>query len=317
MTDINKCIIEMLNENKSMKEIASTLNISQKQLYIKIKQIINYGYQLNSSYNYNSDIYYKIEKKDYVKADNEISIKLSNNNKEFRCIVISDTHIGNKKSDINLIKRVYDYASKNDISIIFNCGDIIEGSYTTDRKSLNDVHSQVEYFVKNYPYDKNINNFIILGNHDYHSFYYDGLDISKKIHNSRYDIVPIGFGKGIVNVKQDSLLLEHSLSIVDNPKLTSDSKIALVGHGHMMKTKVYDKLYICIPTLSYVSPDKTKNVVPGFVDMKISLDKGKFEFLEAKHMMVTPKIVEASQSRCRIKTIFNKEFDNSNKTKWK
>ena len=61
MTDINKRIIELIKQNKSMKEICFLLGMSEKQLYIRIKQIIKYGYQLIPSYSYNSDIYYKIE----------------------------------------------------------------------------------------------------------------------------------------------------------------------------------------------------------------------------------------------------------------
>ena len=110
MTDINKSIIEMLNENRNIKDIAHKLNISEKQLYVRLKQIINYGYQLVPSYCYNSDIYYKIEKGVYTPRENEISIKIPSSNKEFRCLVISDLHIGNIASDIELVKIVYEYA---------------------------------------------------------------------------------------------------------------------------------------------------------------------------------------------------------------
>ena len=44
MTEVNKEIIRLINENKNMKEISQILNISLKQLYVRIKQIIEYGY---------------------------------------------------------------------------------------------------------------------------------------------------------------------------------------------------------------------------------------------------------------------------------
>lgn len=314
MTDINNKIIQMIKENRSIKDIGSILNLSEKQVYLRIKQIINYGYQIKPIYSYNSDINYEIVKDFYNKEDNSIDIKMENTDKEFRCIVISDTHIGNVDSDIDLLKRIYEYASKNDINIILNCGDIIEGVYSTDRKSLNNIEAQIETIIKKHPYDKNINNFMIFGNHDYHSIHYDGLDISKTISNARYDIVPIGYGKGLVNIKEDRLLLSHELSVVDNPKIDYDHNIVLCGHGHMMKTKLYDKLYICIPTLSNVFPDKTKDVIPGFVDLKIEFGKNRFEFVEAKHMIITPKIYEIGQSKCRVKSIFK---NNNYKDKWK
>lgn len=311
MTDINKSIIELIEQNKSIKEISSILGISEKQFFVRLKQIINYGYQIVPSYSYDSSIHYKIVRDNYIKENNTIKIEMPSSIKKFRCIVISDTHIGNFDSDINLFKRVYEYASKNNINTILNCGDILEGVHTSDSKKIKNIYSQVETFIKKYPYDKNINNFIIFGNHDYHSLHYDGLDISKRIENSRYDIIPIGYGKGIVKLKEDRLLLEHKLSVVEDQDIGSDCKLCLVGHGHMMKSKFYDKLFICIPTLSYVSPDKTKEVIPGFVDMTIHFQKGFFEFLEINHLIITPKICKISETRCRMKQLI-KSFDYKN-----
>ena len=60
MTEINNKIIKMIEENKSLKEISILLGLSEKQVYVRIRQIINYGYQVISRYSYNADIYYKI-----------------------------------------------------------------------------------------------------------------------------------------------------------------------------------------------------------------------------------------------------------------
>lgn len=312
MTDINKNIIELIGRNKSIKEISSILGISEKQFFVRLKQIINYGYQIIPSYSYNSDIYYKLVKDNYTEEKNVVKLKMPNSIKEFRCIVISDNHIGNVDSDINLLNYVYEYATKNNINIILNCGDLIEGVHSTYKRNLNDIYDQIETIIKKYPYDKNINNFVIFGNHDYHSLHYDGLDIGKRIKNARYDIIPIGFGKGIVKLKEDSLLLEHELSVVENPNLGDDIKLVISGHGHMMKTKPYDRFYLCAPTLSYVYPDKNKDILPGFIDLEICFEKDKIDFVEAKHLVITPKIYEVSHSKCRIKKLFNK----NNYNKW-
>lgn len=313
MTEVNLKVLELIKENKSLKEIAKILNLSEKQLYIRIKHLINYGYQLVPSYKYNSDICYKIEKGFYIPVENEIRIKTPNSNKEFRCIIISDTHIGNIDSSMDLIKIVYEYASKKGINIIFNCGDIIEGTYSNDKKNLKDIYSQVETLVKKHPYDKNINNFCLLGNHDFHSFYYDGLDISKRINSFRYDIIPIGYGKSMVKIREDSFLLIHDLSLVENPDIGCSPILNILGHGHLMKTKVYENFYVGAPSLSYVSTNKKEEIIPGFIDMTLHLEKGKFEFIEAHHMIITPKIYEASVSRCRIKKLYNNNYQDKGK----
>jgi len=305
MTDINKRVLELLKENRSIKYISNALNMSEKQLYVRLKQIIKCGYQLVPSYCYNSDIYYKIEKGVYKPKENQVSIKLSSSNKEFRFIVISDLHIGNIDSNIDLVKIVYEHAAKNGINIIFNCGDSIEGVHTSDKRNIDDIYKQLEFLLKKYPYDRNINNFTLLGNHDYHSLHYDGLDISKTIQNARYDIIPIGYGESLVKIKEDSLLLKHELSVIETPELIRNPRLTILGHGHLMKTKVYEDFFIGAPSLSYVSPNKKKYILPGFIDMTLHLEKGRFEFVEAHHMVITPKVYEVSVSRCRLKKMYN------------
>lgn len=302
MTDTNIKIIDLIKENKTLREMCKILSISEKQLYVRLKQIINYGYQIDTKYYYGGDIKYEFLSQKNLE-ENKVKIYMSTSNKTFRSIVISDMHIGNIKSDINLLCKVYEYAAKNDIKTILNCGDNIEGDYTHDSLNLKDIYSQIDTLVKKHPYDKNILNYIILGNHDHHSLTSDGLDIAERIKKARYDIVPIGHGFGTVGLKQDNIVMLHKLHDKFAPSVGNDSNLILTGHGHMMKTKAYEKLNICVPSLSYVSPDKTKEVIPGFIDLKIDFEKGKMEFIEAKHMVFIPDICQASESRCRVKKI--------------
>ena len=304
MTELNLRVLNLINENKSLKEIATILNLTEKQLYIRIRQIINYGYILEPTYTYDSDIYYKSNTRDITKENsNNLTLKVPTDLKQLKCIAISDLHIGNINSDIDLLKRVYDYASKNDIHVIFNCGDILEGVHACDKRNINNIYDQIEYIIQKHPYDDGINNFVIFGNHDYHAFYHMGLDVSKKITNSRHDIISLGFGQGIVNIKKEKILLQHELCAIDLPKIEDDVKLALVGHGHMMKTKVYDNLLLCVPSLSRVCPDKTKENIPSFLDLELHFTRDNFEFIKSKQMLVTPNIIPISESRCRMKAL--------------
>lgn len=303
MTEINKKIIDLISRNKSMKEISQILNITEKQLYIRIKQIINYGYIMEPSYSYNSDIYYNFKRKE-SNLCNRVSIKMPKNNNLFRCLVISDLHIGSVDGDIKLINIVYDYAIKNGVNVIFNCGDTIEGDYTSEPKYIKDIYSQLEYLIKKHPYDNSINNYVIFGNHDYHSLYNDGLDIGKTIHNNRYDIIPVGYGQGNIDVKNDSIILFHKLN-KDFVPIINEEKIILSGHGHMMKTKLRDIFWLGIPTLSYKSNNKNQDVIPGFVDLSIDISNNMFESLEAKHLIINPNIVQVSETRGKVKKLSN------------
>lgn len=314
---MNDSIINLINQNKSLKEICKELNISEKQFYLRIKRIISDGNLLDPCYCYDSNIYYNKANKLDEKQKNSISISLPSKDTDFKFIVISDLHIGNKKFDMDLVKHVYEYAAKNNIHVIFNCGDFIEGAYASDNLLLKTTNEQVEYLIKKYPYDKDIRNYVIFGNHDYHSILYEGFDISKKIENSRFDMVSIGYGKGVVNMKSDSILLQHELSVVENPDIGRDNKIILAGHGHMMKTKCNGKFILCVPSLSYVSPDKKKEIVPGFIELSLNFDKKKIEYVEAKHLIVDNSVKEVSISKCKVKSLMEQNYIYNKKDKWK
>ena len=308
MNDLDLKILDLLNENKNIRQIATIVNLSEKQVYIRLKTLINYGYQIKPFYSYNSDIYYKVLN-NINQNNNRINISISKNEELFRCIVISDMHIGHIKSNIRLMDSVYEYAVKNNINIIFNCGDNLEGDYTSDKKSLKDIYSQIEEFIKKYPYDRSIKNFMIFGNHDYHLLTNNGLDVSKKISSSRYDLISLGFGQGIVNLNHDNLVLFHKLSSTYKINTDYTYKIVLSGHGHMMKSKIYDKLILCVPTLSYKSTFTPEEVLPGFIDLTLYFDKGKFDYVVAKNMTLTPDIYRTSEFRCRIKRLLKNNYD--------
>lgn len=303
MTDIDKNIVELIRQNQSIRDICTTLNISEKEFYIRYRKIVEYGYQIMPEYHYDGNIYYNIKNKIIELSNNEVNLKMPNTIKEFRCIVISDGHKGNIASDDRYLNEVYEYAIKNNIHIVLICGDMIEGIHSSDRKDIHDMYEQIEEFIDKYPYDKSIMNFGILGNHEHHFLRFDGIDVMKTIMNSRYDIVLVGYGNGIVRLKNDSILLKHNLGN-KSEEIENEAKLVLSGHGHMMKTKIYDRLILCVPTLSDVSPDKTKEATPGFIDLKIIFDRGKFDYLEARHLAFIPNIREVSETRTKIKTLF-------------
>ena len=300
MSETAKKVINLLFKNKSIKQIAVTLNITEKEVYTNIKEIISFGKEIKPVFYYNSDI--RFEKG--IEEENKVEIKLNQNDNYFRCLVVSDLHIGNKNSNIYLMDEVYEYATKNGINNILNCGDLIEGVYTSGTKTINSVEKQIETIITEHPYDKNINVFAVLGNHDFHSLYYDKIDIGKIIHNERYDINTIGYGKGIVSVGKENILLSHKIGKKYMPDIKEIYKVQLIGHGHEMKTKAYDIFKLCVPTLSNVTTGGQFKVIPGFIDMRIDLEKEHFEFIEAKHLILGNETIEVSKSSCRLKTLY-------------
>ena len=207
-------ILNLIEQNKNLNEIALELNISEKELWQVIRNIITYGYNIEPTYSFNSNIYFKLAKDELQNDKDKLKLSIPCDNKEIRFIAISDLHIGDKDSNIKLCHELYNYASKNSIKTIFMCGDQIQGNFSKPM-NMNIVETQVERFIKEYPYDKGVLNYMILGNHDFRALHYSGFDMSKRINNLRYDIIPIGRGIGNIALKDDFITLKHELECVD------------------------------------------------------------------------------------------------------
>lgn len=90
-------------------------------------------------------------------------------------LLISDTHIGSKYEDFDLIKRVFDYAiEKYNVDSVLHLGDVFHGirldkgeyaGYSINDPEVQEIlYSQIDSFVKNFPdYLKVI---AVEGNHD-------------------------------------------------------------------------------------------------------------------------------------------------------
>ena len=141
---MRKEIINLINKSISMKEISRYLNISEKELWIKIKQLISNGYNIDLKYHINSNINFEINRD--IEEKQEQKIFIPSDIKEVRFIAVSDLHVGDKDSDLKLADNVYNYAVKNGINTIFIGGDIIQGNYNKPI-DLTDIENQTETFI--------------------------------------------------------------------------------------------------------------------------------------------------------------------------
>ncbi len=302
MTETNKLILKLISENTSIEEICCILNLTRKQLHYRLRKLQEIGYDIKANYSYSGTIIYNL-KNDFI--EDLLSLKIQDINNSFKCLVISDTHFGSDLSNYKYINLVYDYAIKNNIHIILFCGDILEGIYA--RKSNYTSISQIQEFIKKYPYDKKILNIGILGNHEGHFLKYEGIDVKKMISNARWDIVPINYETGIIKVQDDSILLYHNIKN-KYPFKTHGCSLALLGHSHFMKVSFSPILSISVPTLSNDFP--TKNILdkPSFLEINISLNKRKIDNIEIKLLSIEEnKIFKCSESNYELSKILVRE----------
>ena len=166
MSETNQKIMNMILQNASVNEISKATGLSNKQLFYRLNMLRVKGYNFSRKYYYDGEIVYKLQKG----FDNpkEISLLTSPSDKEFKAVFISDLHLSNKHDRVDLLNQIYDFCAKEGIHIIINGGDIIDGFLGFENlKKFKTIEEQINYFLKHYPYDKNILNFTCLGNHDY------------------------------------------------------------------------------------------------------------------------------------------------------
>lgn len=275
-TDIQ--LVTLINEGKSINEICEHLMLSRNKVYKKLLNLKNNGYTILREYCYNGDIYYKQINDTINQNENSVTIKMEENENKFTAVVISDLHIGCDKQRLDLLDQIYDYCINNNINIILNTGDIVDGWFGQNKKINKNIELQLEYLLKKYPFDKNILNFICLGNHDVDSLKNFGINLKTLLNNYRHDLVAFASERGIVNIKNDKIVLCHQLGNNQISHSTLNNSIILEGHHHKFSTSfnhVLKNNLIFVPSLSDIYINKYIPLASALV-INFDLENGLF-----------------------------------------
>ena len=236
MQEINKIILDMTTIGTSVCEISKALGLSNKQILYRISLLKDKGYNFEKKYYYNGDIVYKLIKEINLtdKEPNTCTIITSPKDITFKTVFMSDLHLGNTNDRLDLVDSVYNFCAKEGINIIINGGDFFDGELSGSGEKKVTGEAQVDYALKKYPFDKNILNFIVLGNHDYNILTSNGIDVISSLERKRPDLIPIGYKYGILNIKNDSMIIMHDIPKL-NVKIKENNRFRLYGHTHEMK----------------------------------------------------------------------------------
>lgn len=271
---LNLLMIKDYTINELIKELNTTCkNINKDMIYesfLRLKN--NYNIVEDSLKNYETS---------YILGFNDNCFKIENDDDYYDLIAISDLHISDSKSLINL-NYIYEYAIKNNIKTILNLGDFFDPvipdqtfMIEEDEKieKLNIYTNLLEDTLKKLVYDDSITNLILGGNHD--KVYYDiGIDAIKSLTNKRKDYIYLGYDHSIIkvnnsnvgmhhfnkriastnfidkfNIKEDELVNLLNNYYIDNNMNRKDITIDLLGHYHVSKLSLNNS-YISVPSLN-------------------------------------------------------------------
>ena len=284
---IDNDIMELIKQNYSTNEILDIINISREELYKRIMNIRNNGFGVYRNCSVNGDIIYgnvnTISTSN--RSKNNLKLEIPEETRSFKAVLISDLHLGGNHERLDLLNNVYDYCAGNNINIILNCGDLIDGLYHDLNPTLKDAEKLINKLINDYPFDKNILNLICLGNHDLYFLDKFGINLKNLLLNHRHDLYPIGFGNAKIIMKNDAIYMKHKLSNnYAERQISKANPVIFEGHKHFSEPKIYlveDENRFCAPTLS--NSFIYNSGYPGFYEIEFKFNKtGQFSFINVK-----------------------------------
>lgn len=314
MTESTKQLLEFIKKDYTINDIAAALNISHKQLYYRLFLLKNQGYNFKKNYHANGETILTTSKTQDLNINNNIDsidIITEKHSTEFRALVISDIHLGSKNDNIESLYKIYDYALENGIHNIINCGDLIDGNGGRGvSPRITDLSEQIDYLVENYPFDKNILNYTVLGNHDISPLENLGQNLKHVLENRRLDIIPIGYDKGYINVKDAKIGLSHSIEKVDKKSYKPD--FSLQGHSHKSKICYAPRLTIYVPSLSNLNVENGFLSVPQALDMKLCFNNKRLSQIHIKQLLIDDNVFIINDFNTGITSQSSCDYDESN-----
>ena len=264
---MEKQIINLLKQDYSFEEIQGKLHITNQDLYLFLSSI-----NMDITNHYNHIKFYENGKRGYSNTlVTESGVVTYKNNDYYKAVIISDTHLGSTKENIGLINMVYDYCIQNDIHNIFHLGDLFDGTSGCIENKKLDPKDQISHVILDYPMDSSILNFILFGNHDLDIISED-YPLHEAIIKNRKDMCPLGYGTKDFYIKNDSIILKHSI-LIDKTDNNYNGKLIIKGHSHQMKfVNDLNNYLLYVPSLSDLQ--FVDGTIPGFLQVEYGFYNG-------------------------------------------
>lgn len=288
-------LLQLLKDGVTLTES----KLPTKQTYKRIINLKNKGYNIiRQDFANNGITQFKLATDLVSESDTKILYTLPNTD-SLRTIVLSDLHLGNSLQRIDILNDLYDYCINNNIHIILNCGDFLEGIDKTSvgKVLTKDYQEQLLTALNDFPYDKNIINLLVLGNHDSSFIEKENLNLLFSIPNLRHDIVPIAYKKANINIKNDNIVLLHPN---DNYKQRFNDKIIFRGHSHLSR-QILDSnrnnIYIYVPTCSDIFHNNGYEL-PSILDVTFNFaNNGLIKEVDILTLVYINKFIKVSSTK--------------------
>lgn len=311
MTQRARLVLELLKENHSVDEIQSILKLNNREFSDALKYLKDYGFNFTKTFYSDGKVVIK-PNRTLNFNENSKKTRIVVKDRILRVIFISDLHIGSIYERPDLLRIVYKYAQDHDIHIIINAGDFVEGIYPNSNQQLlnHTIESQVKKVLRIYPQYPGIINFILYGNHDYKSLQDEGFDVARYLETRRYDLVSLGYGESIIQLKDDAISIVHDLKKSSHPNPSQDVSITFKGHSHKSKNSFKEEKKIFVPTLSDdISGPYEYRPLPCFLEAEFTFYDKKIERINLRQLAIVNEEIRLANEEAMVL----RKVDRSNK----
>jgi hypothetical protein len=180
--------------------------------------------------------------------------------------------------------------------------DVIEGIYPDNPIPPRNqtLQSQIKKVLRVYPEHPGIINFVLYGNHDYHSLQEDGIDVSRIFETKRYDLVSLGYGESTILLKDDAISIVHDLK-KSQTVLNPDTAITFKGHSHKSKNSFKEEKKIFIPTLSDDTTGPYEfRPLPCFLEAEFFFYDKKIERINLRQLAIVNKEIRLANEEAIV-----------------
>ncbi len=259
-------LLTKLMEGTTINELMVATNLSFKKVCYHLYLLKAWGYNIRYDYFSNGEI--KCSLTNEVHENKRNNLYVVNNEKKLKVILLSDLHLTSANERLDLLNEVYDYMVNENIHIILNGGDILDGFVGSGDRLYSTGIEQIKYLINNHPYQKDIISFICLGDHDKSILKKSNIDIINALKSFRLDLVPLGYNNAKLKIYDDEVTLRH----LSSDKEMSDGLI-LSGHSHCFKlTATPEHTHLVLPSLSNISVNNFS--YPGFIKATLDFKDG-------------------------------------------
>lgn len=292
-------LVQLLKQNRSLNQICEITGINPKQLFLKLSMLKNSGYLFERTYHMNGEIKYHLSSP-LLKKEEDFIINTSPSLSSIRMLVTSDAHYGSIYDGMENTHLIREHATKEGIHLIFNLGDFFDGICAERRKSqkYSNIEETIQRVLHDFPYDKNILNFLILGNHDFSIWKNSGIDISYVLKERRHDIVPLGYGAGMVAIHDFQFYLKHPIPGQKLENAIINNSVLYKGHSHEFKlNNSGGNFIVTVPSSS--RERLSLGIIPSFLEIEYSITKEENKIYQAickQYLLLNHTTYKASET---------------------